>query len=183
RGPRGRLDAEILRDATLRAAGLLSEKIGGPSVRPPQPEGVSEVAYGNPKWNASAGEDRYRRGLYTFAKRTAPYAMLTTFDGPTGESCIARRDVSNSPLQALTLLNDVVFVEAAQALGRSSASAPGSVEDRLRTLFRRCLTRPPTNDELALHTQFFQRQKARCEAKEIDAEAIAGKGGGGNTNE
>ena len=178
RGPRGRLDAEIIRDSTLRAAGLLSEKIGGPSVYPPQQEGVSEVAYGGGKWNASAGEDRYRRGLYTFIKRTAPYAMLTTFDAPTGEACIARRDVSNSPLQALTLLNDVVFIEAAQALGKKLASEPGSVEERIASLFRRCHTRPPTADETALLAKFFTTQKARFISKELDAQAIAGEGSG-----
>ena len=178
RGPRGRLDAEIVRDATLRAAGLLSEKIGGPSVYPPQMEGVSEVAYGSPKWNASSGEDRYRRGIYTFIKRTAPYAMLTTFDAPTGEACIARRDVSNSPLQALTLLNDVVFVEAAQALGKKLASEQGSVEERIGALFRRCVARPPTAEETATLAKFFTTQKQRCEAKELDAKAIAGEGPG-----
>jgi hypothetical protein len=178
RGPRGRLEAEMIRDATLRAAGLLSEKIGGPSVYPPQAEGVSEVAYGSPKWNASSGADRYRRGLYTFIKRTAPYAMLTTFDAPTGEACIARREASNSPLQALTLLNDVVFVEAAQALGKELASQPGSIEERVRTLFRRVLTRPPTDDEVAMLTHFLQTQKQRFEAKELDAKAIAGDGPG-----
>ncbi len=178
RGPRSRLDAEIVRDATLRSAGLLSEKIGGPSVYPPQMEGVSEVAYGSPKWTTSGGEDRYRRGLYTFAKRTAPYAMLTTFDAPSGDACIARRDVSNSPLQALTLLNDVVFVEAAQALGKTLAGEQGSVEERIALLFRRCLTRPPMADETAMLTKFFTTQKWRCESKELDAKAIAGEGPG-----
>ncbi len=178
RGPRGRMDAEMIRDATLRAAGLLSEKIGGPSVHPPQQEGVSEVAYGSPKWTASTGEDRYRRGLYTFAKRTAPYAMLTTFDAPTGEACIARRDVSNSPLQALTLLNDVVFVEAAQALGKTFASQPGSVAERIVSLFRRVLTRPPAADETALLAKFFAAQKARFVSNELDAKAVAGEAPG-----
>ena len=178
RGPRGRLDAEMVRDATLLAAGLLSEKIGGPGVYPPQQEGVSEIAYGSPKWTASAGEDRYRRGLYTFAKRTAPYAMLTTFDAPTGEACIARRDVSNSPLQALTLLNDVVFIEAAQALGRTLASQAGSVEDRIALLFRRVVTRTPTADEAARLAQFFTTQKARFISNELDGKAVAGEGSG-----
>src|SRR4029079_15091513 len=96
----------------------LSAKIGGPSVFPPQPPGVSsEGTFGALNWKVSEGEDRYRRGLYTFSKRTAPYAMFTTFDGPTGEVCVARREVSNTPLQALTLLNDPVFEQAAQALG------------------------------------------------------------------
>ena len=99
----------------LQASDLLSDKLGGPSVFPPQPPGItSEGTYGPLAWKVSEGEDRFRaRGLYTFAKRTAPYAMFNTFDGPSGEACVARREVSNTPLQALTLLNDTVFVEAA----------------------------------------------------------------------
>ena len=174
RGPRGRLDAELVRDATLNAAGLLSPKIGGPSVYPPQQEGVSEVAYGSPKWTASTGEDRYRRGLYIYAKRTAPYAMLSTFDAPSGEACLARRDVSNSPLQSLTLLNDVVMMEAAQALGKEFATAPGGIDERLAQLFRRCLTRPPTAEEIAALTKFFTAQKQRFEAGELNAGKVAG---------
>src|SRR5205085_171776 len=104
------------------------DRLGGPSVFPPQPSGVtSEGTYGALPWTVSAGPERYRRGLYTFSKRTAPYAMFNTFDGPSGEACVARREVSNTPLQALTLLNDAVFVEAAQALGRTLAEQPSSV--------------------------------------------------------
>ena len=114
RGPRFRMEAELIRDAALREAGLLSEKIGGPSVFPPQPASVTtEGAYGPLKWNASTGEDRFRRSLYTFSKRTAPFALYNTFDAPTGEECLARREVSNTPLQALSVLNDTIFVEAA----------------------------------------------------------------------
>ena len=113
RGPRVRLEAEVIRDSMLYESGLLSEAIGGPSVFPPQPASVTtEGTYGGLAWNVSPGGDRYRRGLYTFTKRTAPYAMFTTFDAPSGEVCVARREVSNSPLQALTVLNDVVFEEA-----------------------------------------------------------------------
>src|SRR5205085_3659584 len=111
---------------------------------PPQPASVTtEGVYGPIKWTVSSGPDRYRRGLYTFLKRSIPYAMFATFDGVTGETCLARREVSNSPLQALTMLNDLVFIESAQALGRSIAASPGSDEDRVALLFRRCLTRPP----------------------------------------
>ncbi len=172
-GPRFRLEAEIVRDSALRASGLLAEKIGGPSVRPPQPDGVTEAAYGSPKWNASTGPDRSRRSLYTFAKRTAPFALYNTFDAPTGEACIARRDVSNTPLQALALLNDVVFLEAAQALGKTLATQPGSIEERIRTSFRRILTRPPTDDETATLAKFFTTQKARFTTGELDARALA----------
>ena len=98
RGPRFRLDAELVRDSVLRISGLWSTRIGGPSVFPPQPANVTtEGAYGQLAWKTSEGGDRYRRGLYTFAKRTAPYAMFTTFDGPSGEACVARRELSNNP--------------------------------------------------------------------------------------
>ena len=178
RGPRFRLEAELVRDAALVASGLLSEKIGGPSVRPPQSAGVTEVAWGSPKWNASGGSDRYRRSLYTFAKRTAPFALFSTFDAPTGEACIVRRDVSNTPLQALTLLNDVVFVETSQALGKLLAAQSGSVEDRIRTGFRRVFTRPPTAGEIATLAKFYTAQQTRFAAAEAEAKKLAPEGPG-----
>jgi len=178
RAPDTRLEAEIIRDAALRASGLLSDKMGGPSVYPPQPEGVTEVAYGNPGWPTSKGEDRYRRSVYTFMKRTAPFAMFNTFDAPTGESCVARRDVSNTPLQALTLLNDVFFVEVSRALGSMVASREGSANDRVRLAFRRCLTRPPTEEEVSLLVKFYQAQKERFARNELDPKTIAGDGAG-----
>ncbi|MBI4659882.1 MAG: PSD1 domain-containing protein [Verrucomicrobia bacterium] len=179
RGPRFRIEAELVRDSILRMSGLLSPKLGGPSVFPPQPPGVTtEGAYGALEWKVSEGEDRYRRGLYTFSKRTAPYAMFVSFDAPSGEACVARREVSNSPLQSLTLLNDVVFFEAAQALGRMIASRSGSEESRAAYLFRRCLTRQPSERELAMLVDFCRAQKRRFETKELNAEAVAGPGEG-----
>jgi hypothetical protein len=179
RGPRVRLESEQVRDAALRAAGLLSSKMNGPSVFPPQPPGVTtEGAYGQLEWKVSTGPDRYRRGLYTFSKRTTPYAMTITFDGPSGEVCTARRDVSNTPLQALTLLNDPVFTEAAQAMGRLMAERPGTVEERVDTLFRRCLTRPPTAEERTALVRFYEQQSHRFQSGEADAAAIAGPGSG-----
>lgn len=175
RGPRFRMEAEAVRDSALLASSLLSEKMGGPSVRPPQPDGVMEAAYGNPKWNADAGEDRYRRSIYTFMKRTAPFALYANFDAPTGEACLARREVSNTPLQALALLNDVVFLDASRALGRTLATQSGSVEDRVRSLFRRCLTRPPTDEEVATLAKFYAAQKERFAKGELDAKALAGE--------
>ena len=116
---RSRVEAEIIRDLALDASGLMAEKIGGPSVRPPQPAEYSALTYANSaKWQTSEGENRYRRGLYTFFQRTSPYPMLMTFDAPDSNVCIARRPRSNTPLQALTLWNDVVFTECAQHLGR-----------------------------------------------------------------
>jgi hypothetical protein len=179
RGPRVRLEAEVVRDALLATSGLLSTKMNGPSVFPPQPPNVTtEGAYGQLAWNVSPGEDRYRRGLYTFTKRTAPFAMFTTFDAPSGEACVPRREVSNTPLQALTLLNDASFVEAAQALGREWALRPNDVPSNLRELFQRCLTRPPSDVELSHLTAFHARQLARLSSKELDAEKLAGPGEG-----
>jgi hypothetical protein len=177
RGPRVRLEAEQVRDAVLRYSELLSEKIGGPSVFPPQPPGVTtEGAYGQLQWKVSEGPDRHRRGLYTFSKRTAPFAMFTTFDAPSGEVCVARREVSNTPLQALTLLNDPAFTEAARALGRMMAARKGSVAERVDYLFRRCLTRPPRSEETTQLVRFFETQKRRCDEKKLDAAKIAGAG-------
>jgi hypothetical protein len=173
RGPRFRLEAEIVRDSALVASGLLSEKVGGPSVYPPQPPGVSsEGAYGALEWKTSEGPDRYRRGLYTFAKRTAPYAMTATFDGPSGEACLARRDRSNTPLQALTLLNDTVFTECARALGQMAAKMDGEAATRVEWLFRHCLTRAPSNEERAKLVQFYETQFARIASGEVKAADI-----------
>lgn len=175
RGPRQRLEAEAVRDFALKASGLLSPKIGGPSVFPPQlPNITKEGTYGPLEWKVSEGEDRYRRGLYTFAKRTAPYATFITFDGPSGEACTARREVSNTPLQALTLLNDMVFVEAAQQLGRRAVALEGTDADRVRDLFRRCMTRPPEPAELDQLLAFVQQQRQRLAAGELKAADLAG---------
>jgi len=176
RAPRPRIEAEIIRDSVLRASGLLSSKRGGPGVRPPQPAGVTEVAYGSPKWDASGGEDRYRRSIYTFIKRTAPFAMFNTFDAPGGEACIARRNVSNTPLQALTLLNDVMFVEAAQALGKTTAALPGDDAARIRAIFQRVLTREPRPDEVARLQEFVVAQRERLTSGKLNAQQIAGGG-------
>jgi hypothetical protein len=178
RGPRVRLDAEVIRDSVLLASGLLCERIGGPSVFPPQPPGVStEGAYGSLAWNVSPGGDRYRRGLYTFSKRTAPFAMSLTFDGPSGEVCVARREMSNSPLQALTLLNDPVFVEGSQALGTMLANMPGTARERIGRLFRFCLSRPVQPEELSMLVHFFEDQRARLVKKALDAAKISGRSG------
>lgn len=176
--PRTRLEAELIRDSALVASGLLTAALGGPSVYPPQPPGVTEVSFGMTKWTPSTGADRYRRGLYTYTKRTVPYAMFTTFDGPSGETCLARREVSNTPLQALTLLNDAVFVEAAQALGALTASRPGDDAHKAAYLFRRVLARAPDARERALLVRFVVAQRQRLTRGELDAVRLAGPGAG-----
>jgi hypothetical protein len=179
RAPRFRLEAELVRDLALRAGGLLSEKLGGPSVFPPQiPSITREGTYGPLDWVVSKGEDRYRRGLYTFAKRTAPYATFSLFDAPSGEACSARREVSNTPLQSLALLNDEVFLEASQALGRKVVDAVPGDEARARWLFRRMLTRSPEPEELGKVVDFYRAQLARLTSGDLKAEEIAGAGDG-----
>lgn len=153
RAARFRLEAELVRDQALAVSGLLDRRLGGPSVFPPQPEGVWETAYGSPRWPESKGADRYRRGLYTYAKRAAPYAAFACFDGPGGEVCAARRDRSNTPLQALNLLNDVVYLEAARALGKAAAVEA----DPAAWLFRRVLGRAPTEVERDVLLGFQQK--------------------------
>jgi len=171
RAARFRLDAELVRDVALHAAGLLSEKIGGPSVYPPQSASVSEASIVNYGWPVSGGEDRYRRGLYTFVKRTAPYAMFNLFDTPSGETCISRRERSNSSLQALTLLNDEVFIETARALALQAVDL--SPPDATIHIYRRLLTVPPSPETLARIIAFYDVQLQRLASSELDSKQIA----------
>jgi len=144
RGARYRLSAEVLRDQTLAAAGLLSLKKGGPPVMPPQPDGLWRSTYNGQKWINAEGEDRFRRALYTYLKRTTPYPAFTTFDGGSGEVCQIRRIRTNTPLQALVSLNDPVNLEAAGALAlRMQAAGADGVELGLR----QALIRPVTATE------------------------------------
>ena len=155
-----RLSAEQIRDATLAVSGLLSKKIGGPSVFPPQPDSVGMEGF-DVEWKASEGEDRYRRGLYTFTRRQAPFAQTVTFDGPDPSQSCTHRQRSNTPLQALTLLNDPVFVEAARALAvRILEESSDQFEDRLTRLFRLCLARPPRHYEITRLNTYRQQQKS-----------------------
>lgn len=156
RGPRVRFDAEMVRDSVLRSCGMLSAKIGGPSVFPPQPSGVtSEGTYGKLDWKPSVGEDRYRRSIYTFSKRTAPFAMLNTFDAPTGEFCVPRRESSNTPLQALSMLNDVLVTESARGFASVIVKNKNPLDENLKLVFRSILTRFPTKEELSLIRKFY----------------------------
>ncbi len=178
RGPRFRVEAEMVRDISLKASGLLSSKMFGPPVRPPQPASVTETAYGGAGWEVSPGEDRYRRALYTFTKRSAPFAAANTFDAPSGEACVARRDLSNTPLQSLTLLNDEAFVEAAQALAQKATSLPPDDNARLTYLFRRCLTRMPRDSERAKLLALLNDSRQRLAAKELIATDLSPTGDG-----
>ncbi|MBN8246055.1 MAG: DUF1553 domain-containing protein [Verrucomicrobia bacterium] len=149
RGPRYRLSAEMIRDQALAVSGLLSPKLYGPPVKPPQPKLGLSAAFGSgTDWETSMGEDRYRRGLYTTWRRSNPYPSMATFDAPNREVCLVRRERSNTPLQALVTLNDPVYVEAAQALARRMVRAGTTPPDRARHGFRLCLTRSPSEAEL-----------------------------------
>lgn len=172
RGPRSRLEAEQIRDVMLHASGLLSPKMFGPSVYPPQPQGVTEAAYGGGAWNTSQGEDRYRRSLYTFMKRSAPFAMLGTFDAPSGEVCVARRENTNTPLQSLTLLNDDAFMEMARHAGKVAAESAGDDETRLTELHLRFTGRSPDVSERENLQRYLTKQRARLTSGELKADAL-----------
>lgn len=169
RGPRFRLDAELIRDSALKASGVLSAKMGGPGVFPPQPASVTtEGAYeGGFQWRVSQGEDRYRRSLYTFMRRTTPFAMSLTFDGPSGEACLAKREVSNSPLQALTLLNDEMFVEIARAMAKAVMAEAQTDEARIQSIFGRCVTRQAAPEEMGLFAKFIEKQRSLQTSEEM----------------
>ena len=167
-----RLDAEQVRDLVLTASGQLNRKQFGPPVFPPQPEGVNETAFGGATWNTSVGPDRFRRGIYTYLKRTAPYAMFNTFDAPSGESCLAQRETSNTPLQALSLLNDTVIVEAAEAMGQQLASTSVTDAERIDLLFQRCLNRSASPEEQDRIIRFVQQQRLRLAAGELQASRL-----------
>ena len=157
---RQRVEAEIVRDAALSASGLLTETIGGPSVRPPQPDGVYAFTQVGKKWTANTGPDRYRRALYTLFYRSAPYPLLTTFDSPDFQTVCTRRTRSNTPLQALTLANDASFLELAQGLAGRVLKEATDDKARLQRMFWLCLSREPSAKELTVLQTYFDKQKA-----------------------
>ena len=164
RGPRFRVDAEIVRDIALTASGLLYNRVGGPSVRPPAPEFLFQppVSYGPKTWIVETGPNRYRRAMYTFRYRALPYPMLQAFDAPNGEIACARRTRSNTPLQALTMLNEPLFVETARALALKTLADGGASEtERLTYAVRRCLSREPQPKELETLEKFLADQQQR----------------------
>jgi len=158
RASRNRLSAELIRDAAMHVSGLWDARIGGPSVRPPQPDSVTEEASYNAEWKTSQGGNRYRRGVYTWIQRVTPYAQFATFDLPNVNRTCVRRDRSNTPLQSLTLLNDPVFTEAAKALADRLRNRGTSRVDQLRLGFEICLGRNPTSEELTRLNRFWDGQ-------------------------
>jgi hypothetical protein len=164
RGPRFRVDAETVRDVALAASGLLEPRVGGPSVFPPQPDGIWTMIYSNDSWVADNGPRRYRRGLYTFWRRTAPYPSMTLFDAPSREVSCTRRSRTNTPLQALVTLNDPAFVEAAVALASRVRAAGGGPERMAEYAFRLCVARPPERRELDRLTALYRSELERFTA-------------------
>ncbi len=175
-----RVDAEIVRDIGLSASGLLSPRIGGPSVRPPQPEGVYAFTQTRKTWTTSAGDNRFRRALYTHFYRSAPYPMLTTFDAPDFQSVCTRRPRSNTPLQSLTMANDKSFFEMAQGLSNRLLNVVNGTDVaanalRIEEAFRVCYSRAPTTEEGRLVAEFQQQQATQFKADPKAAVKVAPK--------
>ncbi|MEJ7709067.1 MAG: DUF1553 domain-containing protein [Pyrinomonadaceae bacterium] len=178
RGPRFRLPAEMVRDNALAIGGLLNDKIGGPSVAPYQPEGLwEELAFGDgfsaQSYVQSKGPDLYRRSMYTFWKRTSPPAALGTFDAPDREKCTARRTLTNTPLQALVLLNDPTYIEAARALAQRALHDGGpNASTRLAYAFRLATARQPSPQEARILRDLLLQQTAHYRRDKTAAAAL-----------
>jgi mono/diheme cytochrome c family protein len=178
RGSRFRMSAEMIRDNALLASGLISDKIGGPSVMPDQPDGVWNVSYNDSRWITSPGEDRYRRGLYTFWRRTEPYPAFLAFDATSRESCTVNRTRTNTPLQALVLLNDPVYELAARGIANKMLAAKGDVSQQIAQGFEDLLVRKPTAGELATLVNYFKEQESRLTKDPTDVAKLLNKQGG-----
>lgn len=175
RGPRFRVEAETVRDVALAVSGLLERRIGGPPVYPPAPEFLflPPASYGTKNWPVSTGPDRYRRALYTFRYRSVPFPALQVFDAPNGDQSCVRRVRSNTPLQALTTLNEPLFVEAARGLARKTLAEGGSSDEaRLAYAFRRCVSRKPTAEEQRVLLDFLRGQESRFKTGKADPWAV-----------
>ena len=175
RGPRFRVEGEIVRDIALAASGLLNSKVGGASVYPPAPASLflPPVSYGPKVWKEETGENRFRRAIYTFRYRSVPYPALQAFDTPPGEASCVRRSRSNTPLQALTTLNETLFVECAKALGAKVLKEGGATDrERIDYAFRRCTGRVPSAGERGVLQDFLSAQRIRMVAAEEKAKPL-----------
>ncbi|MBV8570229.1 MAG: DUF1553 domain-containing protein, partial [Acidobacteriaceae bacterium] len=182
RGPRFRLPAEMVRDNALAVSGLINEEIGGPSVFPYQPAGLwEEMAFGGDfsaqRYVQSHGADLYRRSMYTFWKRTVPYPSLNTFDAPDREKCTARRGVTNTPLQALVLMNDPTYVEASRAFAERDLKEAGPTEaDRIRYAFRLATDRDPSSKEFSILDGVYKKEMVHYDSNRAAAEKLLAVG-------
>jgi hypothetical protein len=172
RSPRFRLTAEVVRDQTLAASGLLSSKRGGPPVMPPQPDGLWRSTYSGAKWITSPGEDRFRRGIYTFWKRTTPYPSMETFDATTREVCQIRRIHTNTPLQALVTLNDPVYVEASLSMAQRWLHSSSSDEERIERGFLSALSRPIRDSERKRLGELLARSRLHYATREEESRRL-----------
>ena len=181
---RYRADAENVRDITLQVSGLLVERFGGPSVNPLQPVGyLAALNFPKREYSASSGENLYRRGLYTTWQRTYLHPSLLNFDAPTREECTVSRSTSNTPLQALDLLNDPIYVEAARAFARNAAQAAKTFDARLDWIFDRALNRPPAAEERSILRGLYERNLKRLGADRSSARELAGESGVANSGD
>lgn len=175
RGPRFRMEAEMIRDMALATSGLLSKKIGGPSVYPYQPDGIWDVPYSSAKWEQSTGEDQFRRGLYTFLRRSSPYPSMATFDAPSREVCTVRRVRTNTPLQALNGLNDPAFFDAARALAaRVMAEGGSDTRSRAKFAFRLLTARELPKSQADQIVAWYNHEYARLARDAGSARKISG---------
>jgi hypothetical protein len=173
RGPRFRMEAEMVRDQALAVSGLLKRTIGGPSVYPYQPEGIWFVPYSSDRWTESRDGNQFRRGLYTFWRRSAPYPTFTVFDAPSREFCCERRARTNTPLQALATLNDPAFVQPAVALAqRVLTESKGTLENRARFAFRVVLARAPLSVELSHVIELYRENLESYQRDHAAAKAM-----------
>ncbi|MCX7701599.1 MAG: DUF1553 domain-containing protein, partial [Gemmataceae bacterium] len=170
-----RVEGEVIRDIALAASGLLNPRMGGPGVFAPAPAFlfVPPASYGPFTWNEATGAERYRRAVYTFRRRSTPYPALQNFDVPNGDFSCVKRNRSNTPLQALTTLNETVFMECARAMAELVLRRADSEDDRLVYAFRRCVARQPTPEELGELKKLLARQRERLAKGEIDAAELA----------
>jgi len=168
------LSAEMVRDHALAVSGLLSEKMYGPPVMPPQPEGIWRAAYSSEKWVTATGEDRYRRAIYTYIRRTAGYPSFMTFDAPSRDVCTARRLRTNTPLQALVTMNDPVYVECSVALAkRLEAQGGETLDERLRMGFELTTGRLPGAEDLTDLKTLYERALAEARAASDPQQRLA----------
>jgi hypothetical protein len=181
RAPRVRLEAEQIRDTALAASGLLSRKMGGPPVMPPQPEGVWQVVYSGDAWTTSEGEDRYRRAIYTFLRRSSPYPSFIAFDATSRETCTVRRIRTNTPLAALVMLNDPVYLEAAQALAVSARTHAVDAA-AVRAMLERALGRTAHADEVARLVALVGSERERYAGNDAPARVLAGRAADGSVD-
>ena len=176
RGPRFRMPAEMVRDQALAASGLLASRIGGPSVFPHQPAGIWNMPYSSRSWQTSEGDDRYRRGLYTWWQRSAPFPAFVNFDAPSRERTCARRARTNTPLQALTALNEVTFFEAARGLASRALAHEGDDRARVQAAFQLCLVRSPTEAESDRLMVLLESLRSKMKANPAAAAAVVSPG-------